>query len=245
MKRTPFLLPLLAAFLLALLATPQALYAQSVSFQGRLTTPDGQPVPDGTYGITYSFYNRETGGTPLWTETDLTASTQGGVLFAQISQSFFSTSLDSETLDLFFELTIEGETLAPRIPVSSVPFALAAYSLGPDALQAGPNVTLERQDDGSLMISATGGSTGGLASVATDATLDGTGISTDPLSLADGSVTACDQDLGGDHVIGTLDAHTLGELWRQGRFQELRHAHHAGRFDVTTLCAACAEWHRP
>ena len=63
--------------------------------------------------------------------------------------------------------------------------------------------------------------------------------------LADGSVTACDQDLGGDHVIGTLDAHTLGELWRQGRLQELRHAHHAGRFDVTTLCAACAEWHRP
>ena len=52
MKRTPFLLALLVAVLPALLATPQALYAQSVSIQGRLTTPEGMPVSDGTYEVT-------------------------------------------------------------------------------------------------------------------------------------------------------------------------------------------------
>jgi hypothetical protein len=59
------------------------------------------------------------------------------------------------------------------------------------ALVAGDNVSITQRSDGALQIGATGGGggTGGLTSVASDATLSGNGTSSSPLGLADGSVT--------------------------------------------------------
>ncbi len=76
--------------------------------------------------------------------------------------------------------------------------------------------------------------------------------------LADGRVTVCDQDFQGritlpqvsdpEVPLGKLKdkpASVLSEIWNGTSFQSLRSAHHSERYDVTPLCAACQEWHRP
>ncbi len=40
-----------------------------ISFQGRLLSSAGTPVPDGSYSILFSIYDADTGGNLLWTET--------------------------------------------------------------------------------------------------------------------------------------------------------------------------------
>ncbi len=55
-------------------ATPTA-HAQSTSvpalmnFQGRLTKPDGTPVPNGTYKLAFRIYSAGTGGVKRWEQT--------------------------------------------------------------------------------------------------------------------------------------------------------------------------------
>lgn len=63
--------------------------------------------------------------------------------------------------------------------------------------------------------------------------------------LADGRVTACDQDFRGLHPMGDLTRQTLQEIWTGPAFTHLRQAHAAGRWQKAGLCNACEEWHRP
>ena len=72
-------------------------------------------------------------------------------------------TLDTVGLDkpLFLEIVFgEGaEVLAPRVPITAVPYSLRAKSLDDGALVAGDNVSIERQGD-VLRISAAGGDSG-------------------------------------------------------------------------------------
>ncbi len=63
--------------------------------------------------------------------------------------------------------------------------------------------------------------------------------------LADGSVTLCDQDVRGAHVVGSLDEQSLEGCWRGPLLDRVRIEHRSGRFGATPICAACDEWHRP
>lgn len=54
-----------------------------INYQGKLTDPSGKPVSDGTYSITFRIYDRESGGSPLWYETQSIA-TQKGIFSTQI-----------------------------------------------------------------------------------------------------------------------------------------------------------------
>jgi radical SAM protein with 4Fe4S-binding SPASM domain len=63
--------------------------------------------------------------------------------------------------------------------------------------------------------------------------------------LADGRVAACDQDFKGSQTVGDLRKQSLAEIWQGPELTRLRDAHHAGQFEVTSLCGACDEWHRP
>jgi radical SAM protein with 4Fe4S-binding SPASM domain len=63
--------------------------------------------------------------------------------------------------------------------------------------------------------------------------------------LADGRVVLCDQDCAGSVELGNLSATSLGEIWLGEKMSSIRAQHQSGRFEVTTLCAACDEWHRP
>lgn len=41
---------------------------QQISYQGVLAEADGSPASDGNYSMTFSLYDTDTGGAPLWQE---------------------------------------------------------------------------------------------------------------------------------------------------------------------------------
>ncbi len=60
--------------------------------------------------------------------------------------------------------------------------------------------------------------------------------------LADGTVTACDEDACGARACG--DASVL-EAWRGEELSQLRRLHQQGQWELDKLCGACEEFHRP
>lgn len=123
-------------FCLAFLLTCSALWAQtfshSLSFQGRLSEPNGKPLPDGPYQVQFTIYDAETEGNALWQETqDVTQ-----------AASMFTVYLGSETsfpADLFtggdrwLGLRIgEDEEIAERFRFTPSPWAIYAASAPPD-----------------------------------------------------------------------------------------------------------------
>lgn len=63
--------------------------------------------------------------------------------------------------------------------------------------------------------------------------------------LADGRVTACDQDFAARSPLGDLTSQSLAEIWNAGPLAALRAAHARGDHAIHPLCPHCDEWHRP
>jgi len=122
MKRT-----LLTGFLLLSIISI-ALYAQvprEINYQGKLTDPSGVAV-DGITAITFDLFDVSTGGTPLWTEVHPTVDVSHGLFDVHLgSITALPTSIDFSE-PYWIELTVEGEVLAPRQPLLSVPYSLRA-----------------------------------------------------------------------------------------------------------------------
>jgi len=127
-------------------ARPQALpsapgpSATTVNYQGRLADAGGNPLT-GTYGMTFALYDAGTGGALVWGPEDHVA--------VQVSAGLFSVGLGSRTPggiptttwdgDRYLEITVDGETLAPRELLRSVPVAGLALTV--------PQMRIMRQDD--------------------------------------------------------------------------------------------------
>jgi len=115
----------LVILLAALPATAQI--PRVIGYQGRLLRADGTAAT-GTASVTFQVFGSETGGTPLWQETQ----TLG------LSEGYYSTFLglvappqDSlfEAGARWLEVKVGSETLSPRQPVGSVAYALSARSV--------------------------------------------------------------------------------------------------------------------
>ncbi len=117
-----------------LLGNPTPNIPQTLSYQGILTDASGNPVPDGAYAITFSFYNVATGGTALFTRGPISVTTSKG-LFATI----LGTGITNNNAPLPFELgdaqhwigikVGSNVELAPRVQLTSVPYAFTAGRL--------------------------------------------------------------------------------------------------------------------
>jgi hypothetical protein len=94
---------------------------QLMNFQGRLATPSGNPVPDGTYSIRFSLWDAASSGTEKWNQT---------LANVQIKNGTFAVVLDTNTTGLFdgslwLEIQIGNDApLAPRQQLVSVPYAM-------------------------------------------------------------------------------------------------------------------------
>jgi hypothetical protein len=130
----------LASF--GLLCAPIA-HAQTVSaapslmnFQGRLATPAGNPIPDGTYSIRFSLWDVASGGTGTNEKWNQTVST------VQVKNGTFSVLLNlganAETLfsgDLWLETKIGADAaLTPRQQIVSVAYAMKANTVPDNAI---------------------------------------------------------------------------------------------------------------
>jgi hypothetical protein len=109
---------------LSLVALPAAAVPTTVTYAGVLTN-NGAPV-DGTADVVIELFDSAEGGTALFVETFNSLVVVDGDMVVDLG---FSTPLDDTVLSvdaLFVQVTVNGQTLAPRSRISSVPFALQA-----------------------------------------------------------------------------------------------------------------------
>ena len=114
----------IAIMLILLWSAVAGAVPNTISFSGRLATSTG-PVT-GSVNLTFKLYDAATAGTALWTETHSNLSTDDGLVFVDAGML---TTLDETILDgrkLYLEVTVETETLAPRLAINSVPYAVRA-----------------------------------------------------------------------------------------------------------------------
>lgn len=127
---------LLAASLL-LLSLSCASFAQVMpaptllNYSGRLVTPTGNPVPDGTYSVRFSLWTAATAGTEKWNQTIANAAVKNGT-FAVLLNANTAGLFDG---DLWFEMKIGNDAaLAPRQRLASVAYAMKANTVPDNAI---------------------------------------------------------------------------------------------------------------
>jgi hypothetical protein len=97
-----------------------------ISYQGRLTAPStGDPKPDGNYSMTFRLFSTQSGGSSIWSETQM-VSVSGGLFNVLLgSDTALSASVFSGT-SRWLEVEVGGEMLSPRQRIVSVAYALQA-----------------------------------------------------------------------------------------------------------------------
>jgi len=112
-------------FLFLLTAFATGLSAQvKLSVQGLVKKSDGTSLPDGNYDLSFRFYDTETGGAALATET-VTTEINGGVYSAILGGGG---GLDMLPFDkpYYVSVAVDGGTeLLPRIALSAAPYAIS------------------------------------------------------------------------------------------------------------------------
>lgn len=95
-----------------------------VGYQGRLLKADGAPET-GIVKLAFALFAGESGGTPLWSEEQAVALTDGFyATFLGDSKPLTGSVLDGS--ERFLEVSVNGSALRPRQRVNSVPYALLA-----------------------------------------------------------------------------------------------------------------------
>lgn len=103
----------------------------SMNFQGRLATPNGNPVPNGTYSIRFSLWDTLTGGTEKWNKIVANVNVKNGT-FAVTLDAFPAGTFNGNR---WLEIKIGSDTaLTPRQPIVTVPYAFKAGSVSDSAI---------------------------------------------------------------------------------------------------------------
>jgi len=117
----------LLAVLSALPVPAPAGVPRTVAFQARLLDVLGNPVP-GPVALSFALFGSETGGTALWTETQPAVPVLDGVYDVALGSVEPIPTQVLERGSLWLEVTVGGETLAPRTRLHAAPFALRAHT---------------------------------------------------------------------------------------------------------------------
>lgn len=144
---------------------------RQIDYQGVLKTSSGTIVPNGNYQLTFKIYNDPTGGSPLWTETQVIA-VANGIFAAHLGSITPITTVPFDRIH-FLGITVAADPeLLPRTMLTPAPYSFMAMnvmdntvvktlnSLKDDInLVAGSNITITPSGN-SITISATGGGGG-------------------------------------------------------------------------------------
>lgn len=135
---------------------PRAWADTLFTYQGLLTDSQGDPL-DGPADLVFTLYEQESSGVPLWSEAHPDQPVVDGEFSVLLGNA---TPLDASLFDapeLWLEVVVEGETLAPRQRITSVPLAartrcqpgdfLGCYSGDPATLGVGTCTAGQRTCD--------------------------------------------------------------------------------------------------
>lgn len=116
----------------------------TINFQGRLTDTVGNAVTNGTYGVTFTLHYLESGNSPTgWSEVQL-VSTKSGYFNIALGSVTPLNSLNFDYL-YYLDIHVEGDaqSMSPRQPLSSVPYAMRAQNANTLANGAVKTATIE------------------------------------------------------------------------------------------------------
>jgi hypothetical protein len=128
-----FLWPATGALLLCccmpLRSGAQLVGGDSISFQGALSGPNGQPLPNGPYSLTFKFYDVPINGTPLATSSVPNVTLAGGIVSTAIpaEAAWFSNGI--RYVGISVSGANAGQELSPRVLITSVPYAMSARGI--------------------------------------------------------------------------------------------------------------------
>src|SRR5690242_15186597 len=113
---------LLLLALLLVAAPASADVPQTITFTARIL--DGSEPMTGSHAMVFRLFDTETGGTARWTETHQVVSLDEGLAVVTLGSS---APLGADVLDgdpLWVEVVLDGDAMAPRLPLRSVPYAV-------------------------------------------------------------------------------------------------------------------------
>lgn len=122
-RSKPFALLAILAALLPGAAT--AAVPGQVNYQGLLLDDLGAPI-NGSVAMTFDLFDALTAGTSLWSESHPSVTVTEGIYHVALGSV---TPIDAATLaggSVFLEISVDGETLAPRQQLLAVPYAVRA-----------------------------------------------------------------------------------------------------------------------
>jgi hypothetical protein len=95
-----------------------------IYYQGYLTDTAGNQVPDGTYTMIFTLHTTEDGNTWVWEQTSDAVSVVDGVFNVQLGPFTYPEQVFDG--DLYLEMEINGEVLAPRQRLGASAYAMRA-----------------------------------------------------------------------------------------------------------------------
>ena len=108
-----------------ILIVAQASWAQTFSIQGVLKDQYGKSLPDGYYAVTFSLYDREIGGSALWSETIPSLQTINGLFETELGavNPFGSLTFDR---NYWLGVAVEDNAEMPRMELVNMPYSFSA-----------------------------------------------------------------------------------------------------------------------
>lgn len=174
-------------FLMASLSASLA-WAQAparIGYQGKLLTSSGTPE-SGAHQLTFSIYDQGTGGSQLWSEAQ-TVTLNDGLYSVSLGDSVQFGASVFGTGDRFLEISVDGQALAPRQRINSVPYALACMNLQGGTVNAtSMSVSGAVSVGGKPIIDSSGNWVGSAPAVSHGAGITGDGTSSHPLLVSYG-----------------------------------------------------------
>jgi hypothetical protein len=119
------------AWTLFLTTSANATITPYISFQGKLTNPDGTNVTDTSYSVVFSIYTVSSGGSAVWTETK-SVTTSAGLFQTNLGDTTTlpgSVNFNSNALYLGVKVGSDAE-MTPRVQLTAAPQAFNADNLG-------------------------------------------------------------------------------------------------------------------
>jgi hypothetical protein len=152
MRRKSVLFPVLLVAALAVLLSG-CITAPTMSYQGKLTDPAGNPVANGNYNMTFRLWG-PTLTTPkvYWQETQVVAVNDGLFNVSLGTSTPMTPSIFMVPLELGVEVDGDGE-MTPRQPLSGAPYAM---TLVDGAVVGGTAISVDAEYPGMLNISNIG-----------------------------------------------------------------------------------------
>lgn len=136
-------------FMLLILVSTASSSPPEMNYSGRLTDTIGDPVPDGSYNITFLIYDDSISGTVVWTETR-SVSTTKGLFSVNLGEVLPLTELVFSTDSRWLSMQVNGDPeILPRTMLTTTPYSHKVSTL--DGATGG-SVVGDLEVDGELSI---------------------------------------------------------------------------------------------